>query len=63
MGSGITRLCDGDASWLLQNEGDFSCGNSGTDVETLWKQNGPPWEYSAENQWEGEEAETKSLIM
>ena len=63
MGSGITRLCDGDVSWLLQKEGDRGCGNGGTGVETLWEQNGLPWEHSAENQWEGGEAEAKSLIM
>ena len=63
MGSGITRLCDGDVSWFLQSEGDLGCGNGGTGVETLWEQSGQPWEYSAKNQWEGGEAETKSLIM
>ena len=31
--------------------------------ETLWEHNGLPWEHSAENQWEGRQAETKSLIM
>ena len=33
------------------------------DGETLWEQNGLPWEHSAENQWEGREAETESLIL
>ena len=32
MGSGIMRLCDGDASWLLQNRGGWGCGNSETGV-------------------------------
>ena len=63
MGSGITRLCDGDVSWLLQDGGHLECGNGGTGVKILWEQNRLPWEYSAENQWEGGEAETKSLIM
>ena len=31
--------------------------------ETLWQQNGLPWEHSAENQEEGGEVKTKSLIM
>ena len=31
--------------------------------ETLWKQNGLPWEHSAENEWEGGEAETESPIL
>ena len=30
MGRGITRLCAGDVSWLLQNDGKLGCGNSGT---------------------------------
>ena len=30
MGSEITRLCDGDVSWLLQNDRDWGCANSGT---------------------------------
>ena len=31
--------------------------------ETVWEQDGLPWEHSAENQWEGGEAETESLIL
>ena len=38
------------------------CGSVGVG-ETLWEQNGLPWEHSAENQWEGGEAETERLIM
>ena len=38
------------------------CGFAGG-VETLWEQNGLPWEHSAENQWEGGETETERLIM
>ena len=53
MGSGTTRLCDGGASWLLQNEGDWVCGTGETGAETLWEQNGLPWKHSAENQWVG----------
>ena len=30
MGSEIMRLCDDDASWLLQDGGNWGCGNSGT---------------------------------
>ena len=60
-GESITRLCDGGVSWLLQNEGNFGCGNDGTGVETLWERNGLPWDHSAENQWEGRDAETKCL--
>ena len=30
MGSGVTRLCDGDVSWLLWNRAGWGCGNSGT---------------------------------
>ena len=63
MGSEITRLCDGDVSWLLQDRGHLESGNGGTGVKTLWEQNRLPWEHSAENQWEGGEAKTKSLIM
>ena len=33
------------------------------DGETLWEQNGLPWKHSAENQWEGGEAETESPIL
>ena len=32
MGSGITRLCDGDVKWLLQYGAGWGCGNSGTGV-------------------------------
>ena len=32
MGKGITRLCTGDVSWLLQNEKYWGCANSGTGV-------------------------------
>ena len=63
MGSRITRLCDGDVIWLLQNERDLERENGGTGVETLWQQNGLPWEHSAGNQWEEGEAETKRLIV
>ena len=38
------------------------CGSVGVG-ETLWELNGLPWEHSAENQWEGGEAETESLIL
>ena len=38
-------------------------GNSGTGVETLWERNGLPWEHSAGNQWEGGQAETRSLTV
>ena len=38
------------------------CGSVG-DEETLWEQNGLPWEHSAENQWEGGEAETESSVL
>ena len=38
------------------------CGSVGGG-ETLWEQNGLTWEHSAENQWEGEEAETESSIL
>ena len=31
--------------------------------ESLWEQNGLPWEHSAENQWEGGEVETESPIL
>ena len=31
--------------------------------ETLWEQNGLPWEHSAENQWEEGKPEIESLIM
>ena len=31
--------------------------------ETLWEQNGLPWEHSAEKRWEGGEAETERLIL
>ena len=39
-----------------------ACGSAGGG-ETLWEQNGLPWEHSAENQWEGGEAETESPIL
>ena len=38
------------------------CGSVG-DGETLWEQNGLPWEHSVENQRERGEAETESLIL
>ena len=38
------------------------CGFAG-DGETMWDQNGLPSEHSAENQWEGGEAETEILIL
>ena len=38
------------------------CGSVGGG-ETLWEQNGLPREHSAENQWEGGEAETESPIL
>ena len=38
------------------------CGSAGVG-ETLWEQNGLPWEHSAENQWEGAEAETEILLL
>ena len=31
--------------------------------ETLWEQNGLPWEHSAEKRWEGGETETERLIL
>ena len=62
-GEWITRLCDGGVSWLLQNEGDVGCRNGGIGVETLWEWNGLPWEHSAGNQWEGGQAETRSLTV
>ena len=38
------------------------CGSVGGG-ETLWEQNGLPWEHSAESQWEREEAETENPIL
>ena len=38
------------------------CGSAGGG-ETLWEQNGLPWEHSAENQRERGEAERESLIL
>ena len=38
------------------------CGSVGSE-ETLWEQNGLPWEHSAKNQWEGGQAETENPIL